>query len=300
MRVFVTGASGFVGSAVVKELIAAGHTVIGLVRSDAAAAALTASGAEAVRGSLDDTETLKREAAAADSVIHTAFNHDFSRFTESLEQDRRAIEVLGAALEGSNRPLLATSVIAFLADGRVAIESDIPPPASAVYLRASEAAVSAVATRGVRASVVRLPPAVHGDGDRGGLLPMLIGLARGKRASPYVGKGLNRWSAVHRIDAARLFRLAIEDGCASPHYRAVAEEGVAFRAIAEAIGRRLDVPVIGTTKEESAAHFGGLAPFAGMDVPSSSERTRSSLAWKPEQLDLLADLDRSTYFANDL
>jgi nucleoside-diphosphate-sugar epimerase len=296
MRIFVTGATGFIGSATVQDLLDAGHEVVGLARSDEAAAALARAGAEAHSGSLDDLDSLRRGAAAADGVIHTAFVHDFSQMENAGRLDHRAVEALGAELEGSDRPLAIASGIALVSPGRLATEEDAADPAGPGSIRVpSEQTALALASRGVRSSVVRLGASVHGEGDHG-FVPVLVDVARRTGVSGYVGDGTNRWPAVHRLDAARLFRLAVEKAPAGSVLHGVADEGVAIRDIAAVIGRHLDVPVASIAPEQAGGHFGFLAPFLAADVPGSSALTRERLGWTPTHPDLLADLDAGHYF----
>jgi nucleoside-diphosphate-sugar epimerase len=295
MRIFVTGASGFVGSAVVRELLGAGHRVLGLVRSEEAAAVLKAEGAEPLRGTLEELDVLRAGAAAADGVIHTAFNHDFSRFADNCALDRRAIEALGEALKGSGRPLVVTSGLAHLARGRLAMETDQPPVDPLAYPRVSEATAMNFLSQGVRAMAVRLAPTTHGAGDHG-FVPALIRFAQEAGFAAYVDDGQNRWSAVHRQDAAALFRLAVERGTAGARYHGAAEEGLPFKQIAEAIGQGLGLPVRSLTRDEAPLHFKWLAGFAGMDMPASSAWTRGELGWAPTGPGLMADLAGADYF----
>jgi nucleoside-diphosphate-sugar epimerase len=294
MRVFVTGATGFIGSAIVRELIGAGHQVLGLARSDKAAGSLTAAGAEVQRGSLEDLESLRSGAADIDAVIHTAFTHDFNNYAPAAEADRRAIETVGAALAGSDRPLIVTSgTLLARRQGPLATEDDAPNPA---FPRKSEDAVRAMAERGARVSIVRLPPSVHGEGDHG-FVPALINIAREKGVSAYIGDGLNRWPAVHRFDAAHLYRLVLEKGSAGATYHGVADEGVPIQEIAEVIGRRLNLPVASKSSEEAASYFGWIAHFLSIDGPASSAQTQGQLGWRPVQPGLISDLDAEHYFA---
>ena len=300
MRVFLTGATGFIGSAIVPELVSAGHQVLGLTRSDAGAQSLIAAGAGVHRGSLEDPESLRSGAAQSDGVIHCGFDHsafgasDFSKFTEVCEQDRRAIESLGDALRGSDRPLVITSGTGMgsAVPGQPATEDHFDPNHPNPR-RLSEIAGAAVLERGVNLSVVRLPQ-VH-DTVKQGLITYAVQVAREKAASAYIGEGINRWPAAHVLDVAHLYRLALEKHEAGSRYNAVAEEGVPMRKIAEVIGKGLKVPVVSISQEEAQAHFGWLAMFAGFDMPASSAQTRQRLGWHPTGPGLIADLEQMSW-----
>ena len=297
MRVFVTGATGFIGTAVVPELLAAGHEVLGLARNDAAAEALRRLGVGAHRGDLSDIDSLASGARACEGVIHLAFIHDFSAYAANCEIDRRAVEAMTGALEGVGKPFVLTSGTALLAPENIGTEEDAPAPGSAASLRgASEASALAAAPRGVRASVMRLPPSVHGAGDHG-FVPGLITIARRTGVSAFIGDGANRWPTVHRMDAARLYRLALERAAPGARLHAVAEEGVTLRALAEAIGAGLGVPVRSLAKDEAATHFDWMAGIVAIDNPTSSAITRNLLGWRPNEPDLLTDMRDSGYFS---
>jgi nucleoside-diphosphate-sugar epimerase len=300
MRIFVTGASGWIGSATVPELIGAGHQVVGLARSDASASALASAGAEVHRGTLDDLDSLRRAAATSEGVIHLAFDHEIAfsgDFQGAADSDRRAIETLGQALEGSDRPFVIASGTLGLASGREGTEEDRHDPDvlhAAPRIANAQAALS-FATRGVRSSVVRLSPSVHGEGDHG-FVATLVDIARNKGVSGYIGDGSNRWPAVHRLDAAHLFRLAVESAPAGSVLHGVADEGVPVRDIAEMIGRHLNLPVVSLAPEEAGEHFGWLAGFLAFDSPASSTLTRELLGWQPTQPGLIDDLEEGHYF----
>lgn len=296
MRVFVTGATGFVGSAIVRELLSAGHHVIGLTRSEAGAKALASAGVEVHHGNLDDLDSLRSGAAASEGVIHTAYNHAFTDFAGAAETDRQAIEALGSALVGTGHPFVITSGTAGSLPGRLRTEEDAGDPTSPGAFRVrSEHLALELASQNVRVSVMRLPPSVHGEGDYG-FVPRLISIAREKGVSAYVGDGSNRWPSVHRLDAVRLYRLALETAPAGTRLHAVADEGVPTLDIATVIGRRLNVPVVGIPVAEATQHFGWLGHFFSMDVPASSKLTQQKFGWQPIEANLLADLDHDYYF----
>ncbi|MGO9829143.1 MAG: SDR family oxidoreductase [Myxococcaceae bacterium] len=300
MRVFLTGATGFIGTAIARELLGAGHQVLGLARSDGAAHSLERLGITAHRGELSDTGSLAAGAQACAGVIHTAFIHDFSAYAAAVEIDRRAVEALANSLEGTGKPFVSTSGTALLAHGRTGTERDEPAPGSAAsptHRAAAEATVLAAAGRGVRASIVRLPPSVHGGGDHA-FVPMLIGIARRTGFSAFVGDGANRWPAVHRLDAARLFRLALENAVPGSRLHGVAEEGIPMRAIAQTIGRGLGVPVRGLAEDEAQTHFDWFTRFVALDNPTSSAVTRQTLGWNPTEPDLLTDIRDGGYLTD--
>lgn len=288
MRVFVTGASGFIGSALVPDLIAAGHQVVGLARSDASAAALTAAGAEVRRGTVEDLDGLRVGAAESEGVIHLAFNHDFTQHEAAARAELCAIETFGDALEGSDRPLIIAT------GGPVGSEHDAPPVSASPRNAGAQAAL-ALAERGARSSIVRLAPTVH-DQSKRGLVGQLVDIAREKGVSGYLGDGSNRWPSVHRLDAARLFRLAVEKAPAGSVLHGVGEEGVTIRAIAEVIGSHLNVPVTAVAAEDATAHFGFLARILGLGMPASNTLTRELLGWQPTHPGLLDDLDNGHHF----
>ena len=300
MKIFVTGATGFIGSATVRELIEAGHQVLGLARTDASAASLIAAGASVHRGSLDDLDSLRSGAAAADGVIHTAFMNEAllggpDAFVKAGKAEQRAIEVLGETLARSGRPLVVTSGTALVSPGHLLTEEDAPDASAAARIPRNPEVALALAARGVRVSVVRLPPSVHGEGDRG-FVPALIAAARAQGMSAYPGDGLNRWASVHRRDAARVYRLALESGESGSRFHAVADEGVPVREIAEVIGRHLNIPAVSLPAEQAVEHFGWIGNFFAKDCAASSTLTQQRLRWHPVHLSLLEDLDQGHYF----
>ncbi|SEL78684.1 SDR family oxidoreductase [Parapedobacter koreensis] len=297
MRIFITGASGFVGSAIVQQLLQRGHEVLGLVRSEQATIQLTATRAAVLRGDVNDPEILWQGASTCDAVIHTAFNHDFSQFKANCEADRKVIETLGEALVGTDKPLVITSGTGLLRADRAVTEDDRVSDGSDVVPRAaSEEAAAVAAAKGVDVYTVRLPASVHGVGDHG-FIPILIGLAREKGESAYVAEGANRWPAVHRFDAAAVYRLIVEKRPILKVFHAVAEDGIPFREIAEEIGKGLGLPIVGKTGDAITAHFGWFAHFAAMGCTASSEKTRKTLGWMPSGSGLLADITHAGYLA---
>ncbi len=296
MRVFLTGANGWIGSAVARELLDAGHSVVGLVRSKEKGRDLASIGVTPLVGGLDDLDAIRSGAEGADGIVHTAFGLDMSRIAELAEEERRAIEVFGEVFAGSARPILVTGGVLLTPPGQVFPEEARPPVAPA-FPRASEQTAFALAERGIHVSVVRNPRSVHGRGERHGFVPMLSAVAREKGVSAYVGEGTNLWPAVHRLDSASLYRLALERGARGEAYHAIAEEGVPFRSIAEAIGRQLDLPAVSLSREDAEAHFGGLAVWAAGNGPASSRWTRDILGWEPKEVGIVADIERPHYSA---
>jgi nucleoside-diphosphate-sugar epimerase len=296
MKVFVTGATGFVGTAIVKELLGAGHQVLGLARSDASAHALALAGAEVQRGDLEDAESLRNGAAAADGVIHAGFIHDFSRFKEVCEIDQRAIEIIGSALAGSGKPFIVTSGTALVKPGVLATEEMASQPDITQFPRVSEFAGLVFASQGVRAMAIRLSPSVHGEGDKHGFVPILVATARQKGVVTYIGDGQNCWNAVHRLDAAYLYRLALERGEAGARYHAVGDEAVTVRSISETIAQQLNLPLASIAPDEAAAHFGWFAGMVALNCPASSTLTQERLGWNPVHSSLPEDLASGIYF----
>jgi nucleoside-diphosphate-sugar epimerase len=294
MRVFLTGASGFVGSAIVNDLLSAGHQVLGLVRSDKGAEQVKAAGAEILLGEVNDLDILRQGVEACDAVIHTAFNHDFSQYKANCEADRRVIEGMGEMLTGTGKPIVVTSGVGLLDYGRTITEDDLPPSSDVIPRAASEEAAVAARAKGADTYIVRLPPSTHGKGDHG-FVPMVIDIDREKGESAYVGDGQNKWSAVHRTDAATLYRLIIEKKPEQTIFHAVAETGIPFKNIAETIGEGLKLPVVSKSGDDIAAHFGWFAHFAGLGCESSNEKTRATLGWKPKGPGLIEDL-KEYYF----
>jgi nucleoside-diphosphate-sugar epimerase len=294
MRVFLTGANGWIGSAIARELLCAGHSVTGLVRSKDKGLALAAAGGTPIVGDMQDLDVIRAGTKDADGVIHTAFGLDITTIKDLAKEDREAIQAFGDVFAGSDRPIIVTSGVLLTPPGETFSES-ARPPVSPDFPRASEQTAFALAERGLRASVVRNPRSVHGAGERHGFVPMLAAVAREKGVSAYIGEGGNLWPAVHRLDAARVFRLALERGARGEAYHAIAEEGVAFRLIAEAIGRQLGLPATSLTPEEGKAHFGGLAMWVAGNGPASNHKTRAALGWEPREVSLLSDIERPNY-----
>jgi len=291
MKVFVTGASGFIGSAVVKELLTAGHEVTGLARSDESAKAITDAGAQLLKGSLDDLDSLRTGASASDGVIHTAFIHDFSQYAKAAETDKAAIEAMGEVLKGTGKPLVVTGgILGLPKTNGVITEADAAPGTP----RASEATAMALADAGVNASVIRLPPSVHDKGDKG-FVPFIISMARKKGVAAYVGDGNNRWPAVHRLDAAHLFRLALEKAAKGSRYNAIGDEGIPVRELAEVIGKHLNLPVISVSTDKAADYFEWMGRFIAFDSPATGYKTRELLGWQPTHIGLIEDM-QAHYF----